>query len=214
MNSQYTICLLLGIICGGIIAKKLHMPRPNKKTSSDIYMVLAIGIIIGAKIPIWLSYGLDSALIISNKSVMGALLGSFLAINIYKYFSHQQDKSYGGLFIIPLAVAIGFGKIGCYLNGCCGGYFFIPVQLIESAFQFIAASILYVIYKKTKSISVLFPLYMLAYLIMRFIVEFVRIEPKIWINLTIYQILSLIFIPIFVYILRSRYHVGTNKDIF
>lgn len=214
MSIQYTICLLLGIICGSIIAKKLHMPKPNKKTCSDIYIILAIGLIIGAKIPIWLSYGLDSALVLSNKSVMGALLGAFISVNIYKYILHQKDKSYGGIFIIPLAVAIGFGKIGCYLNGCCSGHFFIPVQLMECAFQFIMASVLYVIYKKTQNISILFPAYMVAYLIMRFIVEFVRVEPKIWVNLTIYQILSLIFIPIFVYILRSRYHVGTNKDIF
>lgn len=210
MSLQYTICLLIGILCGSFIAQKLHMPKPNRKTSADIYIILALGVLIGAKIPIWLSYGFEAALVISNKSVMGALLGAFVAINIYKYFRHQQGSSYGGIFIIPLAVAIGFGKIGCYLNGCCGGHFIIPIQLAESAFQFTAAGALYWFYCRTKRIDLLFPLYMLSYLVMRFAVEFVRTEPRLWLNLTIYHWLALIFIPIFAYILWRRKNVGTT----
>ena len=209
MNPEYTICLLIGILCGGLVAQKLRMPKPKNNISSNIYIVLALGVIIGAKIPILLSYGLASALVIANKSVMGALLGAFIAINLYKYFLHQQGNSYGGIFIIPLAVAIGFGKIGCYLNGCCGGHFIIPIQLAESAFQFMAAGALYWFYCHTKRIDLLFPLYMLGYLIMRFAAEFVRTEPRIWLNLTAYQWSALIFIPIFAYILWRRINVGT-----
>ena len=212
MNLQYTICLLIGILCGGLVAKNLHMPKFNEQKSADIYIVLAIGVIIGAKIPIWLSYGLDAALIISNKSVMGALLGAFVSMNIYKFFMHQKGKSLGGRFVIPLAVALGCGKIGCYLAGCCGGHFIIPVQLVESAFQFAAAGLLYLFYCRTERIDLLFPLYMLGYLLMRFAVEFVRTEPRMWLNLTIYQWLALIFIPIFAYIIWRRKYVGTTTN--
>jgi prolipoprotein diacylglyceryltransferase len=67
---------------------------------------------------------------------------------------------------------------------------------------------LYVFYLKTKRIDLLFPVYLLFYLLMRFAIEFVRAEPRIWGNLTIYQLLGMAFIPIIAGIIidRSKAH--------
>lgn len=200
----YASCSLIGLIVGGVVAWKLPMPRMPRPVRIPVYLCAMVGGILGAKVPIWLSYGIKGYLI-QGKSVMGGILGAFLAINLYKFCSGHKG-GFGGRFVIPLAVAIGFGKIGCYLNGCCGGNLFIPVQLVESVFQFATALFLYYFYKRTQRPDWLFPLYLLLYLFMRFVIEFWRIEPRVWGEFTVYQGLAVIFIPICIFILWRRVH--------
>ena len=68
------------------------------------------------------------------------------------------------------------------------------------------AGLLYLFYKKTNRLDLLFPIYLLSYLMMRFIVEFIRIEPRIIGPFTIYHILAIIFIPVLIFILWRRRH--------
>jgi phosphatidylglycerol---prolipoprotein diacylglyceryl transferase len=200
----YSLMSVIGAAAGFGVSKALNMPRPTAKKRLDIYIAVLAGFIIGAKLPVWASYGVRPDLIFDGKSVMGALLGAFVALNVYKYLTGQREESLGGRFAIPLAVAIGFGKIGCYLNGCCGGDFIVPVQLFESGFQFALAAALYALWRKTGRADLLFPLYLLAYLAMRFCIEFVRTEPRIFLNLTVYQYLALIFLPVVATIILKR----------
>ncbi|MBQ2313005.1 MAG: prolipoprotein diacylglyceryl transferase [Elusimicrobiaceae bacterium] len=202
----YAICSSIGLAVGGLAAWKLPMQRPPQDVRLPYYTCAFIGAILGAKIPIWLSYGFANY-IIQGKSVMGGILGAFLAINLYKACSRHKG-GFGGRFVIPLAIAIGFGKIGCYLNGCCGGTLTFPVQLIESMFQFISAICLYKFYQHTKRPDLLFPVYLLAYLSMRFVIEFWRIEPRVLFGFTVYQYLALIFIPVCILIVWRRTHVN------
>ena len=200
----YALCSAIGLIAGGAIAWKLKMPSPPQQVRLPIYVCAFAGAILGAKVPIWLSYGLNGY-IIQGKSIMGGILGAFLAINLYKICSGNKG-GYGGRFVIPLAVAAGFGKIGCYLHGCCGGTLFVPVQLAESLFQFCMAFSLYLFYRKTQRADLMFHIYLLSYLLMRFIIEFWRIEPRIMCGLTAYQCIAIIFIPVSFLILWRRRH--------
>lgn len=200
----YVFFSLIGILAAFLVSRALDIPKPNKQKCWDIYIAAAIGIIVGSKLPVWISYGFSTDLILSGKSVLGGILGAFVALNIYKYLSHQQGEALGGRFAIPLAVAVGFGKIGCWFHGCCGGDFILPPQLVESGFQFTLAGALYIFYQRTKRIDLLFPLYLLAYLIMRFAIEFVRTEPKVLWDMTIYQYLALLFVPIIMALLYER----------
>lgn len=202
--SLYFIFNLIGIIAGGITAKLINMPKPSGKIQIDIFISGAIGLILGAKLPVWILYGFSVNTIVTGKSIMGGLLGVFIAINIYKILTHQKEQAFGGRFAIPFAVALGFGKIGCYFNGCCGGDFFIPVQLIESASQFIVAIWLYVFYKKNGRSDLLFPYYLLSYLIIRFVAEFIRHREIFAFGLTLYQIVAIIFVPIVISIIYKR----------
>ena len=202
----YTFFELMGIVVAGLVAWQLKMPKIKSKHKQDVYICGIIGMLIGMKLPVLLSYGLSSDFIFHGKSYMGGVLGAFLGINLYKLLTHQNHLSFGGRFVIPVAIAVGFGKIGCYFNGCCSGHFFVPIQLFESAFQFLMAIVLYLFYKRTARIDLLFPIYLLAYLIMRFVVEFVRTEPRLIDPFTIYHILALIFIPMLILILRRRCH--------
>lgn len=200
----YSLMSLIGAVAAFATARALAMPRPDAKRRLAIYIAAVAGFVIGAKLPVWLSYGLRADLILDGKSIMGAMLGAFVALNIYKYVSKQRAEAFGGRFAIPLAVAAGFGKIGCYLNGCCGGHFFMPVPLFESGFQFALAGTLYLFWKRTGRIDLLFPLYLTAYIVMRFFIEFVRIEPRLAFGLTIYQYLALLFLPLLLSLLLRR----------
>ena len=204
----YTFFELVGIGAAAVVAGRLKMPQIQSDKKINVYICALIGLLLGMKLPVLLSYGLSSEFIFNGKSYMGGVLGAFLGINLYKLFSHQTQLSFGGRFVIPLAVAVGFGKIGCYFNGCCGGHFIVPIQLAESAFQFIMAGLLYLFYKKTQRADLLFPIYLLSYLVMRFMAEFVRVEPRILGPFTLYHILALIFIPVVSIILWRRYHVA------
>ena len=200
----YFFFTLIGIFAGIITAKLVKIKRPNSEVLFEMYFIGAIGLLIGVKLPVFILYGISYDTIITGKSVMGGLLGTFLAMHFYKFIAKKKNTALGGSFAIPFAVALGFGKIGCYFNGCCAGKSYIPIQLIESALQFIVAICLFIFYKKTKRTDLLFPIYIFSYLILRFIAEFVRFPEKIFCGLTLYQWLSVIFTPIVCYIIYKR----------
>ncbi len=201
----YSLFSLIGVLAAACVSRLLAMPKPSEKVCMDIYIAGAIGLIIGAKLPVWISYGFTSELILSGKSVMGGILGAFIALHVFKLVAHHRGEALGGRFAIPLAVAVGFGKIGCWTYGCCGGHLLgLPVQLVESAFQFACAGGLYLFYRRTMRADLLFPLYMLAYLTMRFGIEFVRTEPRLWGDMTIYQWMSVMFVPFVLSIIWQR----------
>lgn len=206
--SRYFLFEIIGIAAGALTAWMIKMPAVKSDRKLDVYICGVLGMLIGMKAPVILTYGFSGDMLINGKSYMGGLLGAFTAINLYKAFSRQTSASFGGRFVIPLAVAAGFGKIGCYMNGCCGGNFILPVQFVESVFQFVAALLLFLFYFRTKRADLLFPIYLLAYLVMRFLVEFVRIEPRVIGPFTIYHILAAVFIPILIYIIARRSHAG------
>ncbi|NCC53569.1 MAG: hypothetical protein EOM20_20490 [Spartobacteria bacterium] len=200
----YFLFTVVGVLAAFITSRVLDIPRPGRKARLDIHIAAAAGVAFGAKIPVWISYGFSPELILSGKSIMGGILGAFVAMHIYKYISNRQGEALGGRFAIPLAVAVGFGKIGCWFHGCCGGDFIVPPQLVESAFQFTMAFALYVFYRKTGRADLLFPVYLLSYLTMRFCIEFVRDEPEMAWGLTIYQLMALAFVPFTISILSGR----------
>ncbi|MDR2902578.1 MAG: prolipoprotein diacylglyceryl transferase [Lactobacillales bacterium] len=204
----YPMMLAIGLIAGYCVSKSLKAERGVNK---DVWLPGILGLIVGAKIPVIISYGWQSDFIINGKSFMGGLLGAFLAINLYKYAIHSTSKSFGDSFAPSLAIAAGFGKLGCFLNGCCGGkewhvvgIDFFPAQLMESFFNFLAAAVLYKMYGRSAYRGLLFPIYMLCYLIMRFLIEFMRTEPPLFLSLTVYQLIALIFIPVFSVLVYKR----------
>lgn len=200
----YILFTFIGIVAAFITAKFVGVKRPKGETLLDMYIVGAIGLIIGVKFPVFILYGISYNTILTGKSVMGGLLGIFVAMHLYKFFSKRKKEALGGSFAVPFAVGLGFGKIGCYFNGCCGGDFFIPIQLIESAAQFVVGGLLYIFYKRTQRADLLFPLYMLSYLILRFLAEFIRTPEKLFYGFTLYQWLAVIFLPVVCYIIFKR----------
>lgn len=117
----------------------------------------------------------------------GGLLGTLLAICLVKKHDfHLKDKNVFQFMspVFPLFHA--FGRIGCFMAGCCYGVKLsnpiivmgmiqlnrVPTQLIEALFEFVLFFILLFLYRKRK--DYLLRLYLSSYAAFRFFLEFFR----------------------------------------
>lgn len=93
---------------------------------------------------------------------------------------------------ICILTMLGTIRLGCYLNGCCGGsvfhigdyYFTFPTQLIECICD---CAFLYALLKweeKGTARGFLYPRFLLLYGGARFFIEFLRNTPKDWLYLS------------------------------
>jgi len=202
----YAFLNAVGLLSAYLVSRRLR--QTAKSPSRAMVAAVIVGGILGAKIPVWVAYGFVPQFYWDGKSLFGGLLGGFLAMNIYKAVCRISDGGFGDRFVIPLCLAAGFGKLGCFFNGCCGGceVFGIvhPVQLYESVFQFLLAVFFFMLYRFNYANGLRFPLYMIFYMTMRFFIEFLRNEPAMLFGLTIYQLLALFLLPVFGMIVWQR----------
>lgn len=137
--------------------------------------------------------------------------GGLLGVLISLYLLTRKDTNLAIEIFNCAAPAIalfhGFGRIGCLLAGCCYGAELsspiylgtlilrrIPVQLIESVYEFCLFLCLHMLYKKKK--EKLMQIYLLFYGVFRFIIEFFRgdLIRGIWFGLSTSQWISLIIL--------------------
>lgn len=127
----------------------------------------------------------------------GIIVGALVGI-LYCRIKKLPCWEYFDLLAPSIAVAQGFGRIGCFLAGCCygrptdtfwgvtfpegsfapAGVPLIPTQLISSAGDFIITGILLVYSKHNKKAGNVGFLYMLLYGIGRFLVECLRSDDR------------------------------------
>lgn len=130
--------------------------------------------------------------------VFGGILGGILAIFLYCKWKKADTWAYIDLMIPSVALAQGFGRIGCFLAGCCygretnsiigvvfqhsayapNGVKLIPTQLIMAAGDFIITGILIWYAGKTTVKGRVGALYLILYSVGRFIVEFFRNDER------------------------------------
>lgn len=126
--------------------------------------------------------------------VYGGIIGGVLAVYLYSKSKKWDSKKIFDLAIPCVALAQGFGRIGCLLAGCCYGkptnsfigiifnnsYIapigvkLVPTEIISSLFDFVLAFFLIWYTKKNKKDGMIFALYVIIYSIGRFIIEFFR----------------------------------------
>ena len=127
----------------------------------------------------------------------GGLLGAIAGAFITAHYLKRDIREYYPALVPGIAIMAGFGRIGCFLTGCCygaetsspihvvypeggivpGGIPLVPVQLYEAAFDFILVIVLVILSAKSKGIRPhLLNLYCLLYAVFRFILEFWRAD--------------------------------------
>ena len=88
---------------------------------------------------------------------------------------------------------LGTIRIGCFLEGCCGGVvctlgnnsFKWPTQIMEAFLDFgILVWLLIIESRSDKRRGLLYPRFMISYGLVRFIIEFFRDTPKDWLGLS------------------------------
>lgn len=202
----YGFMIAIGVILAFWLASKNCSIL--KIDDSKLFKIGFWGIIagfVGAKILYWITI-LDKIIsqpeILLNFSegfvVYGGLIGGFLGGAIYCKVSKINTRLYLAAIIPAVALAQGFGRMGCFLAGCCygsetnswigmqfnespfapHGVNLIPTQLFSSIFDFVVAGILMLILIKSKKKEIVVPLYFIFYSIGRFIIEFFRSDPR------------------------------------
>lgn len=177
---------------------------------------------------------LDCFLSIFGGSVFyGGLLGMLLAIWIYRKKRRLSHRYFDAAAVgIPLFHT--FGRLGCFLGGCCYGveceigfvYHYslapdangvrrFPVQLLEAVFNLCLALVLYRLFRKKKLEGRLINVYLYAYPAFRFLDEFLRGDAYrgLWWGLSTSQWISLLLILCnTVYLLCSRKKKATDAE--
>lgn len=226
----YSFFVSLGFLVGVLVYFSLarKSDKNNENTSLIFASALIFGII-GAKLPILISnYRLilenpsNIALYLSGRTVVGGLIGGTIGVIIIKKVLNIKDRR-GNLIAPAAAIGIGIGRIGCFFRGCCyGGPTALgigvdfgdnikrhPTQLYEVIFHFLMFLVLMILRKKVKTPGKLFKIYVSSYFIFRFLIEFLRVEPKVFLNLTGYQIASIF--ALLLINLKEIYYVKTTK---
>jgi phosphatidylglycerol:prolipoprotein diacylglycerol transferase len=217
--STYSIFVQLAIIIGiltYLILSKIDNTTDSsnkKKHTFNIVIMALLGGFIGSKILV-LFENLNIIILdpnnlklflISGKSIVGGLIGGFVALTIYKKVNKIEGLRFGNNIAPPVALSMAIGRIGCFLSGCCYGIHTnflgvdfgdgprIPTQLIEAFFCFML--FIFLLYKKYKKTNLkageLFSDLVLYYFIFRFLIEFIRATEKTILFMSIYQIVCI-----------------------
>lgn len=126
--------------------------------------------------------------------VYGGIIGGIFSAMLYCKIRKLPFLKYFDLLIPSVALAQGFGRIGCFLAGCCygqetscpigivfqnsayapNGIRLIPTQLISSGLNFLHFLLLIWFAKRKKGDGQVAGLYLICYSVGRFILEFFR----------------------------------------
>lgn len=185
-SAAYALFQVLALL----VAFALRRPSPLPPMQRAAVVAGALfGAGLGAKLPFVLLSGEPllslGPWIRDGKTILAGMAGGYLGVELFKALAGVRAKT-GDSFAVPLAAAVAVGRLGCLFNGCCSapGLY---VPLWESAFHGTMAVVLWRLERAGRFRLQLLKLYLLAYAAFRFLVEFVRTEPRVWLGLTAYQ---------------------------
>ncbi|MBK9384833.1 MAG: prolipoprotein diacylglyceryl transferase [Planctomycetes bacterium] len=212
----YGLCVALGIALAlwAARAQRQRSGLPERTRAVLLYAACA-GAILGAyllQLPAdllgwaWQPEGQrGDALPLGGRTVLGGLLGGWLAVELAKQGLGWR-KPTGDGFALPLAIALAFGRVGCAFAGCCAGEVCepawwalrdaeglprIPVQLVEALFHAGFALLFWALRASALLADRRLALYLALYAALRFALEFARENPPISLGLSYYQFLAL-----------------------
>ena len=199
----YGFMIAVGILAAWIT---IDFRAARQKLDRDcvFYLIIwcLVGGICGAKLLYWITewksilqnpdFLLDS--IADGFVVYGGIIGGILAGWLYSRHKKISFLKYFDLAVPSVALAQGFGRIGCLLAGCCygsetSGFFsitfrtsdfapnnvaLIPTQIYSSILDFIHFGILILIAGHKKADGQVAAFYLIFYSMGRFILEFFR----------------------------------------
>lgn len=197
----YSLMIALGYIIGVTLC--LWLAKKKGKDSDIIMDVCLIAIVagfIGAKL-LYIIVNFKTFLVspkdvigFSGFVVYGGIIVGTAAIYVFSKIKKFNAFEYLDFMVPFIALVQGFGRLGCFMAGCCygaptdsflgvvfpegslapAGIKLWPTQLFSSAGDFVIAGILFAFSLKNKKTGNVCILYMLLYGIGRFIVEIFR----------------------------------------
>jgi phosphatidylglycerol:prolipoprotein diacylglycerol transferase len=202
----YGTMIAIGIIAALILFNHRVKKRGYDEDSMFNMAILAIILgVVGGKL-LYIITELKS--IIENPSqlkdfgsgfvIYGSIIGGVLGVYIYCRKKGWNMLKVFDLVIPSLPLAQGFGRLGCFLAGCCYGREtnsfigvkfkegslgpvganVLPTQIFSSVFDFLLALFLLWYDKKERKDGKVFSLYLIIYGMGRFAIEFIRNDPR------------------------------------
>jgi phosphatidylglycerol:prolipoprotein diacylglycerol transferase len=141
----------------------------------------------------------------------GGFILACLAVIVFARRQRDPLWALADYAVIGLPLGHALGRLGCFINGCCYGLHtesalairfpatheshgvpVHPTQLYEAAYNLLLFGVLLVFYlRRRPPAGRVFALYLLLYPPFRFLIEFIREEPRDWYGLTTGQATSL-----------------------
>ena len=202
---------VLSLLVGSQLFWWMQRRSPERFTSEERWALAAgclSGAALGAKLIVFLeeprplSVLADPLFWASGKSIVGALLGGLAGVELAKKLA-GITRSTGDAFVVPLCVGLAIGRVGCYLSGLTDDAYGVrtalpwgvdfgdgprhPTQLYEVAFSLGFLALVPVLRARLARPGDLFKLWMVSYFAFRFLEEFVRVAPRPYLGLTVYQ---------------------------
>lgn len=193
---SYAVFVGLGFLAAGVI-RHLEVRRLGyARTPGHVYVGAGalLGAMVGSKLGMVL-FATDMealweaalSLDFTGKTVVGGIGGAWIGVEVTKRIVGVTHST-GDAFAVSVPVAQAFGRVGCFLNGCCpgialppGGAFgglaigeLFPQQLAETAADLALAAVLWSMRLRPRPQGRLFRYYIAGYAGIRFLVEFVR----------------------------------------
>ncbi len=199
----YGLMIGIGVVCAVLVAQF----RAKKKglSTDSLYSIVLLALIfgfLGAKVLFCIvefkAILANPALILSGDGFVlyGGILGGIAAVMLYCRAKKLSFLRYFDLAAPSIALAQGFGRIGCFLAGCCygrqtdspfsivfhssqyapNGVKLIPTQLISSAGDFLIALVLLLYARRDRKRGKTGGLYLILYSVGRSAVELLRAD--------------------------------------
>ena len=199
----YGLMIAIGILAayftGEYRAKKRKLPYEHV-----FYLVVwcVVGGFLGAKILYWITEwksilenpGFLSATLTDGFVVFGGIVGGIFTAYVYCRVKKLNFLKFFDTLMPSVALAQGFGRIGCFLAGCCYGketvgtlavifkdsdfapnnISLIPTQIYSSILDFVHFFLLLYVAKHKKADGQVAACYLICYSIGRFVIEFFR----------------------------------------
>ena len=228
VQSMWLMCLAgAGVCCAFVLPRSRRMALPGVDVTNAGAMGL-IGILAGGKLLYLLTIApllvqnwrqlvqapalLAEITLTSGTVYYGGLLGFIAAVHWYLRRYRLNAPLFWDCLAPVLPLFHVFGRIGCFLNGCCygvesrrfglaftrslsapNGVPYFPVQLAEAAFEALIFLLVWRFALRTEGHGKALPFYLLLYAPVRFLLEFLRGDAVrgIWFGLSTSQWLSL-----------------------
>ncbi|MDO4648364.1 MAG: prolipoprotein diacylglyceryl transferase [Eubacteriales bacterium] len=199
----YGLMIAIGIVfCYYTLEFRAYKKKLDQEKVFGLFVTCAIGGFAFAKIMFWITewknFLRNPMVYLGNPAdgfvVFGGIIGGILCGLVYCKIRKMEFLDYFDLAMPSIALAQGFGRLGCFLAGCCygkttdsllavtfhesefapNGVPLIPTQIYSSLLDFCHFFLLVYLAKKVKKSGQVAACYLIFYSLGRFVLEFFR----------------------------------------
>jgi phosphatidylglycerol---prolipoprotein diacylglyceryl transferase len=202
---------------------------------SSIIVGGMVGALVGAKLLVGLQH-LDLIwqnpqqlllLILQGKTVVGAMLGGLIGVEITKKVVGVREST-GDVFVYPLILGTAIGRIGCFLTGLSDRTYGVatklpwgidfgdgiirhPTQLYEIVFLILLMIFIHFRRRYEYQNGDLFKFYLVSYLSFRFLIDFIKPDFHPFFGMSAIQIACLFAIVFYHRCIPRMFHLNEGR---